>query len=457
MDNKQEYDPVYGYVGDQADDTANEAAQQTTAQQATVQQTPAAPENADSVESRIRKTKRGAFIRGVIVGVCSLMAILLVIVIGIAIHTLTHGLGGTFTSDVESKVAFIEALIREYYYKDVDDETMTEGIYAGIVDSLGDDYSAYYTPEEYQDEMVDTTGNYGGIGASLQKDPDTGMVEVVRIFDGVPAVKAGLKQGDILISADGNIGQELDLDVFVHYIRGEEGSTVEIVYERDGEQNTVNIVRELISIPTIDHRMLKDDIGYIEISEFNLSTGDDFKAALEDLQSQDMKALIVDLRSNPGGLVDTCTDILDMILPEGTTVYMEEKDGDRTTYKSDAANYIDIPIAVLINDYSASASEIFAGAIRDFHYGTLIGTKSYGKGVVQVTLPLNDGSAVKITIAQYFTPSGECIDGVGITPDVEIEYEYSGDEDADEYDYYSDNQVNKAIEILTKEMGGVSE
>ena len=452
MDNRQEYDPVYGYVNDQTDGTAQEVQPEAPAPQTPLQQG-----STDSSESLIRKTKRKSFRNGIIVGVCSMLVVFLIGVIGIAVYTIVYGLGGTFTSDVESKVAFIEALIREYYYKDVDDETMTEGIYAGIVDSLGDDYSAYYTPEEYQDEMVDTTGNYGGIGASLQKDPDTGMVEVVRIFDGVPAEKAGLKQGDILISADGHIGQELDLDVFVHYIRGEEGSTVEIVYERDGEQNTVNIVRESISIPTIDHRMLKDDIGYIEISEFNLSTADDFKAALEDLQSQDMKALIIDLRSNPGGLVDICTDILDMILPEGTTVYMEEKDGDRTTYKSDAANYIDIPIAVLINDYSASASEIFAGAIRDFHYGTLIGTKSYGKGVVQVTLPLNDGSAVKLTIAQYFTPSGECIDGVGITPDVEIEYEYTGDEDADEYDYYSDNQVNKAIEILTKEMGGVSE
>ena len=435
--NDKEFDPVYGYVTKEAEGESSSS--------------PNTLPPTDTGDTELKKAKGKSFRGGFLVGSLSTLAIVVILVLVLVVHALFNGIGWVFTDDVESKANFIEALIHELYYKDVDDETMKEGIYAGIVDSIGDPYSRYYSAKEYDEAVIDTTGIYGGIGASLQKDQEPGEVVVVNIYDGVPADKAGLKEGDILVSADGQRGVDMDLEEYVRLIRGEAGTTVEIVYRRDDKENTVTITRDRISIPTVDHRMLDGNVGYIRISEFNSPTADEFREALYDLQAQGMTSVIFDLRSNPGGLVDVVSDVLDEILPEGTVVYMESKNGDRSTYRSDAKKHLDIPIAVLVDGYSASASEIFAGAIRDFKYGTLIGTQTYGKGVVQSTLPLSDGSAVKITIAQYFTPSGECIEGVGIKPDIELEYEYTGDEEADEYDYSADNQVQKAIEILTKE------
>lgn len=440
MDNDNKaYDPVYGYEEGEKKEEVK----------------PPYPSN-DSQPSGTglnneKKAKRRSFGLGMLVGVLVSIAVLFVVLIIVVFSEFYNGFGGIFIKDVESKANFIEEIIHQTYYKDVDNETLTDGIYDGIVGSLGDPYSDYYTPEEYQQLIIDNTGNYSGIGASLQKDLDTGLVYVVYVYDGVPAEKAGIRAGDILVSVDGQKGVDMPLDAFVRLIRGEAGSTVEIVYERDEKEYTVTVTRDSITLPSVDYRMVTDEVGYIRISDFTVSTPDAFREALEDLKSQGMTSVIFDLRDNPGGMVDSVTEILDEILPKGTTVYMEDKNGKRTTYTSDDAKCLKMPIALLINGNSASASEIFAGAIRDFKYGTLIGTQTYGKGVVQITLPLSDGSAVKLTVSQYFTPSGECIDGVGISPDIELEYEYSGDTEADEYDYMADNQVQKAIEILTKE------
>jgi carboxyl-terminal processing protease len=347
-------------------------------------------------------------------------------------------------------------VIKTYYYKDFDEEDLQTGLIKGLVEGLDDPYSAYYTAEEYQDFLVSATGKYAGIGAVLSKDANSGAVSIANVYDGTPAQEVGLQKGDVIVSADGYVAAEYELSEFVQHIRGEEGTTVELVIVRDNEEQTVTCTRKSIQVPSVDYRMLNDEngnavIGYIQISEFSDGTYQEFTNALEDLKSQGMQAVIYDVRSNPGGMLDTVTKMLDYILPEGTTVYMLDNQNKKTEFTSDGETYLDLPTVVLVNGNSASAAEIFSGAVRDFDYGTLIGTTTYGKGVVQNTYPFNDGSAMKLTIASYYTPSGECIQEKGITPDVELEYEYSGDVN-DEYDYYKDNQIVKGIETLMEEI-----
>ena len=362
----------------------------------------------------------------------------------------SQGVIDTLTDDSatsESKLQTILYLIKNYYYQDVDDQTLIDGVYAGIVESLDNPYSAYYTAEEYEDLMDTLTGNYAGIGALLQKNAETGEVAITKVYADTPAEKSGLKEGDIIVSADGNIATEEDLDVFVQHIRGEAGTDVELVINREGQEMTITCTRASISTPTVEHKMLDNNVGYIQVSQFTDSTYNDFVAAYEDLEAQGMTSVIFDMRNNGGGLLDSVVNILDYLLPEGTVVYTMDKAGNREDYTSDAATYKSIPMTVLVNGNTASAAEIFTGAIRDFEYGTIIGTQTFGKGIVQSTIPLTDGSAVKLTTQTYYTPSGECIHGTGITPDEVLEYEFMGGED-DQYSVDLDNQIQKALEVL---------
>ena len=361
------------------------------------------------------------------------------------LDALTSGDIGDGTSKLELLISIIES----YYYQDVDDDTLVDGIYSGLVDSLGDPYSAYYNADEYQELMSTLTGNYAGIGALLQKNSETGQVTITKVYSGTPAEDAGLQTGDIIISADGYEATDEELDEFVQHIRGEEGTDVVLNIQRDDETFDVTCTRATIATPTVEYQMLDNNIGYIAVSQFTDSTYDDFVAAYEDLESQGMTSVIFDMRNNGGGLLDSVVDILDYLLPEGTVVYTMDKYGNREDYTSDAANYKDIPMTVLVNEYTASAAEIFTGAIRDFDYGTIIGTTTFGKGIVQSTIPLSDGSAIKLTTQTYYTPSGECIHGVGITPDIELEYEFLGG-DGDSYSVDLDNQIQKAIEVLSE-------
>lgn len=397
------------------------------------------------------------FGHGVLVGIlASLFVVMIAMIVGLVVYHATakpkSAMSNVIDENTAHKVDFITSILEEYYYEDPDVDDLREGIYAGLVSGLNDPYSAYYSPEEYEKLQISTTGNYAGIGAGLQKDKETGIISISKIYPDSPAEKAGLQVGDLLISADGQRSSDMEADAFAAAVRGEKGTDVELVYERDGQQYTISVTRDEINVPSVSSRMLDGNIGYIQIGEFVTGTPGEFETAIENLKNEGAKAFIFDVRDNPGGMVDSVTEMLDYILPEGTTLYMEEKDGSKTYYDSDGKRYLDAPMAVLTNGNSASASEIFAGAVHDFKAGTLVGTTTYGKGVVQVTLPLNDGSAVKVTIARYFTPSGVCIHGEGIKPDVELEYEYSGDKEAEEYDYLSDNQVNKAIEILKEEI-----
>lgn len=399
------------------------------------------------VAKKAKKPK--TFRRGVLTGVlCSLLVMALIL--GGLLFALRDSLG-TLADLNLSKLQYISTLVHHYYYEDVDDEALAEGIYKGYMEGLDDPYSVYYTAQEYEDMMIDTTGNYAGIGAVLTKDTTTGLVRIVNVYDDSPAAKAGLQADDIIVSVDGHKGESEDLDQFVHYVRGEEGTKITVQYERDGKTDVVEVTRAQVEVPSVKYKMLDDAVGYVYLSEFSDNTKDQFEAAMADLESQGMKAVIYDLRFNGGGLVDSVTGILDDILPAGTTVYMEDKNGERTTYTSDDAKQINMPMVVLTSGNTASAAEIFAGAIRDFDYGTLIGTKTFGKGIVQTTVPLSDGSAIKITMATYYTPSGECIHKTGITPDIELEYQFLGGDD-ETYDESLDNQIQKGLEVLHEEL-----
>lgn len=356
------------------------------------------------------------------------------------------------TNKTVKKIDELMSYIDLYYNDDYDEEDIRNAIYAGTLEGLGDPYSVYYTADEYKDMQINTSGNYYGIGAALSQDAKTKEVTISKVYEGTPAEEAGLKDGDQIIKVNDTESTSKELSALVQEIRGEEGTTVHLQVYRASNNKTfeIDVERKNVELPSITSKMLDGGIGYIQISEFQSKTDEQFKSALADLKKQGMKSLIVDVRSNPGGLINAASNILDQILPEGTVVYTEDKYGKREDYTSDS-NCLDCPITVLVNENSASASEIFAGAIKDYNYGTLIGTKTFGKGIVQTVFPLEDGDAVKITTAKYYTPKGNYIHGVGIEPDIELTYKYSGPED-EAYDMKYDNQVQKAIEVLNGEM-----
>lgn len=349
------------------------------------------------------------------------------------------------------KINSIAAAIQSGYYEDVDVKELKEGLYQGLFNAL-DTYSYYYTAEEY-DEMynMEITGNYSGIGATLSQDMNTMVVEVVHVQKGSPAEEAGILKGDKIVQADEYDAMSMNLDEFVTHLRGEEGTsvTVEIYREKEEKYYTFEIVRKHLEVESVEHEMLDNNIGYIQITQFIGTTSDQFSAAVADLQAQGMTSVIIDLRDNPGGLLTAVVGCLERVLPEGLLTYTEDKYGNRVELKAEKPDQLDIPMVVLINGNSASASEIFAAAVNDYDVATLVGTTSYGKGIVQGMATLSDGSAMQMTTSRYYTPNGVCIHEVGIAPDVELEYEYLGDEE-EEYEYQYDNQLQEAIKMLKK-------
>ena len=394
-------------------------------------------------EPRPKKAHKGVFTAlhvfiGIIVGITITMAIS---------KSYIDTQNAKLMGNSDYKLSYLEELINAYYFNDVDQETLQNGAYHGVFDSLEDPYSQYFTPEEYEEYSSVVNGNFGGIGAGLQKDADTGEVVVTKVYEDSPAEKGGIKEGDIIVSADGHKGVNYSLEDYVSkYLRGDEGTEVNLVIDREGEEIELTLVRDIIEVETVAYKMLDNNIGYIQISQFTGSTDKEFEKAFEDLESQGMTSVIYDLRNNGGGIVDTATNILDYLLPKGTVMYTMDKAGNRHDYNSDASHK-EIPTVVLVNGNTASSAEIFTGAIRDFKYGTIIGTQTYGKGIVQTSFKLQDDSAVKLTTHKYYTPSGECIHGQGITPDIVLEYEFLGGED-DEYAVEYDNQLQKALEVL---------
>lgn len=351
------------------------------------------------------------------------------------------GGGSSGGKQIDAKIQELNQYIEEYYLFDYEEEDVENGIYKGLMVGLGDVYTGYYTPEEYASFMESSNGSYSGIGAMMQQDYTTGIITVVRVFDDSPSAEAGMQPGDVLYEVEGEEVTGQDLSLVVSDLKGEEGTQVRISIVRGAEVLEMTLTRKSIQVPTVESRMIKDEIGYIAITEFDDVTEEQFMVALSSLEMQGMKKLIVDLRDNGGGLVDVTCAILDRLLPEGLIVYTEDKYGNRQEERSDAENYFDGGLAVLVNGNSASASEIFAGAVKDYGVGTLIGTKTFGKGIVQSLFPLPDGSAVKITVSRYYTPAGNNIHEVGITPDIVVE----AGEDPEE-----DRQLQKAIEVLSR-------
>ena len=354
---------------------------------------------------------------------------------------------------IVDKLTFLEMLVDNYYLEGVDPKVYADGIYKGFIGSLNDPYSTYYTAEEYKALMESSSGVYRGIGATVSQNVKTGVITIVKPFKTGPAYEAGLLPGDIIYMVEGEEATGVDLTEVVSKMKGEEGTKVRISILREGETKPMEftITRRQIEVPTIDYQMLEDNIGYIEISEFDEITVSQFKEAVDKLEAKGMKGLVVDVRNNPGGLLEAVCKMLDRLLPKGLLVYTEDKYGNRVEEKAEDSQMLKVPLAVIINGNSASASEIFAGAVQDYGIGTIVGTTSFGKGIVQKVIPLTDGTAVKLTISKYFTPKGRNIHGTGITPDVEVELNEELLKEI-EIPQKKDNQLQKAIEVVKEKI-----
>lgn len=356
---------------------------------------------------------------------------------------------GVVTDDFVEKAKLIESIVDEKYTGEVDKELMESTMYKGMMASLGDPYSTYYTSEEYEDLNTETTGSYKGIGVVMQMQADTGVVKIVRCYEGAPGERAGLLPEDILVEVNEESVVGLELSEVVDKVKGSENDSAHLKIARDGESDYLefDVPLEEIHIPVVSHEMLEDKIGYIALYEFTEQTETQYKEAFEDLKNQGMERLIVDVRNNPGGLLKSVCGLLDDMLPKGLIVYTEDKEGNKQEINCDGENELDMPLVVLVNGNSASASEIFSGAIQDYGIGTIVGTTTFGKGIVQSVIPLTDGSAVKTTTAKYYTPNGRCIHGTGIEPDVEVELT-EGLEQKAVLEHEEDNQLQKAIETV---------
>lgn len=356
------------------------------------------------------------------------------------------------------KLETLFQLVENYYYEDVDEDAMLENAAVGLMAGIGDVYSVYYTKEEMAKFNEETEGKYAGIGCQLLADPESKLITVTRVFKGSPAETAGIRAGDKIVYVNDVYYTAYEMDEAVSVMRGTPGESVKVTVLRDLETIDFDVMREDININYVEYEILDGNIGYVMVFDFLGDAYEGFEEAINAFQEADVSGMIIDLRNNGGGLVDTCVKMADLILPEGVVVSMKDKNGNVTEEKIDG-EYYDVPMAVLVNGYSASASEILAGAIRDNHAGTLVGTKTFGKGVVQSSLEFADGSGMKVTTARYYTPSGECIHEIGIEPDIEVEL------DADAVTRYginnlpheNDAQLQCAIAVLNGKTATESE
>lgn len=359
------------------------------------------------------------------------------------------GDGELLSAETMRKLGILEEMVGDYYLEDVEEADMQQGVYKGLIEALDDPYSVYYTPEELEDLQEKTEGIYYGIGARVSIDSDTQLPKIASVISGSPAEEAGLLANDLLYKVDETEVQGMDLSSAVALVKGDEGTTVHLTVIRQGEADylEIDVVRRKLENETVTQKMLENNIGYIQIQEFDDVTLEQFQEAMSACRGEGMEGLIIDLRGNPGGNLSTVCDIAREILPKGLIVYTEDKNGEREEYSCDGTNQLDVPLVVLVDGNSASASEILAGAVKDYGIGTLVGTTTYGKGIVQRIMKLSDGSAVKLTVSKYYTPNGNNIHKIGIAPDVEVSFEPEAYlEDG------TDNQLDKAVEVLSEKM-----
>lgn len=401
--------------------------------------------------------------------------ILTIIVVVLVTAFLTLTLGNVFLIEVGQRVVLSEEAyteMRDIYEKyakqesvmeiakrdflyEADEAKMLEGALEGTLKALGDPYTQFMTKEEFEALMQDTEGTYEGIGVYITPSDDKKIMIVSPIED-TPAEKAGLKTGDKIIRINGTEYTADQIDQAVSIMKGAPGTSVTLTVQREKEDGTsdvsdITINREKIRIKTIKPAMLQDGIGYIRITTFDMQTAEDFRAAYTDLKNQGMKSLVIDLRYNPGGIIDATVGISNMFMGEGVVTYTKTKAGEVEYFKSDTEAE-EMPIVLLINEGSASASEIMAGAMKDTKRATLIGTKTFGKGIVQRVQRFgNEGEGIKMTVSEYFTPNGINIHGIGIEPDIEIKLPEDAPGYGNEF-YDTDNQLQKAVEVLKGNM-----
>lgn len=417
----------------------------------------------DSLKQRDSAKKPGAgkqkstFISGIVVGMTVSLVILCVVLLVTRLQKILDEKeenSGLITLDQESaidedvlqKMMLLEKTIDKYFYlEEVTDEELENGIYKGMLEALHDPYSEYYTAEEMNTLMEQTEGIYYGIGAYVSIDTETSLPKISGLIASAPAEEVGLRANDLIYEVDGESVYGMSLTEVVSLIKGPEGTEVLLTIIREGDYLEITVPRRRVENPTVEYEMLENNMAYIRITEFEDVSVDQFADAMATMRGSGMEGLILDLRSNPGGSLSAVVDIARMLLPEGLVVYTEDKYGDRDEYRCDGKHKLEVPLVVLVDMNSASAAEVLSGAIQDYGIGTLVGTTTFGKGIVQQIVPYKDGSAVKITISSYFTPKGRNIHGIGIEPEVECEF----DSEAyyDEVNPY-DNQLEKAKEVL---------
>lgn len=353
---------------------------------------------------------------------------------------------------IDKKLEVIQRALQEYYVGELDDKAMEEGIYKGLVSSVGDPYTTYYTKEEFDDVMEKSSGVYAGIGVQMMVDPNDNSILVTDVFENSPAQKAGMQIDDKIVGAEGQKLTGDDFETAPKIIKGTPGTKVKVDVFRPStnETLTLEMKRENVIYPSVEHKMLQDDISYIKVREFEELTYDQFKKALDASEQAGAKGLIIDLRNNSGGLLNITVKMVDELVPKGIIVSTKDKKGKEEVMYADN-DYIDLPIVVVVNEKSASASEVLSGALKDHKRAILVGKRTYGKGIVQTIMPLTDGSALKVTTSQYFTPSGVCIQGEGIEPDYEVSLPPELMIRA-KLAYEEDTQLQKAVEVLMEQM-----
>lgn len=396
-----------------------------------------------------------SFGSGVFAGVMGTLALLFLLDIAGVIYLFpVTGSSEKYTEleqKIMNKVDTLEIFIDTYFLDEIDEEKMEDEVYKGVINGLGDDYAAYYNEEEYKAILESTNGVYCGIGAYISTDTKTGAVTIVKPMENSPCEKAGIKAGDIIYAVDDKEVTGMEISEVQAMVKGEQDSEVELTVIRENEKKSITVTRGEIETDTVSSKMLDNKIGYIQVTGFEQVTPKQFKNALNELEKQGQKGLIIDLRDNGGGLLDSAVEMLDVLLPKGLLVYSMDKSGHKEEYMAEDDDCFDKPLAILVNENSASASEVFSGAIQDKETGVLVGTTTYGKGIVQGVFALEDGSAVKMTTARYYTPNGRNIHGKGLTPDIEVELSEEWQK-LPESGLKVDNQLKAAYDHLITEM-----
>lgn len=355
---------------------------------------------------------------------------------------------------VTDKEEEIYNTIDEYYLNGIDNDKMKDGIYKGMVDSLGDPYTVYYNSEEYKQFTSSSSGTYSGIGVAVSQNVTTGAITIVKTFKKGSGEKEGMKPGDVIYKVEGKRIEGLELSKVVSMIKGKEGTFVKVTVLRDGKEIEFNLERKKLEVDTVNYRMEDRSgkkIGYISVSEFDEVTASQFKSAISELSKEGMEGLVIDLRDNPGGLLDVTCEMLDRMIKKGLLVYTVDKYGKRVDEDATDSDSFDKPVAILVNGNSASASEVFSGAMKDYKAATLVGTKTFGKGIVQSIVPFGDGTAMKVTVSKYYTPNGVNIHGTGIEPDVVVELSKDATKNG-KYDRKYDNQLDKALDVVVDKL-----